>query len=69
MEKRLVDNETYNLISALASNLEAYEAYQKYRKDGQGQLWDQLLSNTEQAVQMLRKELQRKLMQSQQSGR
>lgn len=29
-----VDNETYNLLQALTSKLEAIEAYSKYAKDG-----------------------------------
>ena len=29
-----VDNETYNLLQALTSKLEAIEAYQKYAQDG-----------------------------------
>jgi hypothetical protein len=29
-----VDNETYNLLQALTSKLEAIEAYGKYAKDG-----------------------------------
>jgi hypothetical protein len=29
-----VDNQTYNLLQALTSKLEAIEAYQKYAQDG-----------------------------------
>lgn len=53
-----MDNNTYNLITALASNLEAYNAYQKYAKDGNSQLWQQLSQQTQQAVQMLQQTLQ-----------
>lgn len=55
---QIVDNNTYNLITALASNLEAYNAYQKYAKDGNSQLWQQLSQQTQQAVQLLQQALQ-----------
>lgn len=55
--KNLVDNNTYNLIMALGSNLEAYEAYNKYAKDGNEQLWKQLCQQTETAVTLLQEAL------------
>ena len=33
-----VDDATYNLLQALTSKLEAIEAYEMYREDGDGQL-------------------------------
>ena len=54
---QIMDNNSYNIIMALASNLEAYEAYRKYSKDGNAELWQKLSKNAEEAVQLLHKEL------------
>lgn len=43
-----VDNATYNLMQALTSKLEAIEAYEIYRQDGDGdaqRLFDELLTD------------------------
>jgi hypothetical protein len=37
-----VDNATYNLLMALTSKLESIEVYEKYAKDGDGDLWVRL---------------------------
>jgi hypothetical protein len=49
----MMDNNSYNLIMALASNLESYEAYHKYAKDGNQQLWEEAAHHTEQIVSLL----------------
>lgn len=67
MSDQIMDNNTYNLLQALASNLEAYTTYQKYAKDGNQQMWQQLAQQTQQAVQMLRQELTRTMGQGQTS--
>ena len=65
MHKQMMDNNSYNLIMALASNLEALEAYHKYSQDGNQQLWQQAIQHTEQVVQLLQRELPQALQQSQ----
>lgn len=57
MSDQIMDNNSYNIIQALASNLEAHDAYHKYAKDGNQQLWEQLAQQTEQNVQMLQQAL------------
>jgi hypothetical protein len=37
-----VDDETYNLLMALASKLEAIDTYRVYADDGQADLWHEL---------------------------
>jgi hypothetical protein len=59
MQSQPVDNNTYNLIEALAETLEACEPYKKYAKDGNRQLWDDLLQRAEGHVQLLQQELSR----------
>jgi lipopolysaccharide export LptBFGC system permease protein LptF len=59
-EKRyLVDNNTFNVLTALQSLLEAHAAYLTYAKDGNSQLWNQLAQQTQQSVQLLQAELQK----------
>jgi hypothetical protein len=38
-----VDNNTYNLMQALVSKLEALEVYRKYERDGNQQLFQELI--------------------------
>jgi|GEM_PF-2363605 len=66
MANQPVDNNTYNVIMALAKNLEAFEVYGKYAHDGNQQLWEQLSQKTREQVSLLQQELA-KIM-SQQSG-
>ena len=54
-----ISNEAYNVLSALHSKLEGLEAYRKYSKDGDQQLWQQLSQQDNQAVQTLVSELER----------
>ena len=58
-ETTLVDNEVYDLITALSSKLEAIAAYQKYAQDGSAndQIWQQLQQQDEQAVRTLMQQL------------
>jgi hypothetical protein len=66
MQGNVVDNNTYNLIMALSKNLEACEVYAKYAKDGNQQLWNQLIQKAQESAQMLQQELMRSM--SQQGG-
>ncbi len=68
MHKQMMDNNSYNVIMALASNLEALEAYHKYEKDGNQQLWQQLTQHTEQIVQLLQQQLPHVVQGAQSSG-
>lgn len=54
-----ISNEAYNVISALASKLEGLEAYRKYSKDGQNQVWQKLTQVEMQGVSTLVDELER----------
>lgn len=51
-----VDDATYNLMQALTSKLEAIEAYEKYRQDGDAgdrQLFEDLLADERQHADRL----------------
>lgn len=48
-----VDNGTYNLLQALTSTLEAIEAYQRYQRDDDRELFGQLLSEERQHAERL----------------
>ncbi len=58
-ETTIVDNEVYNVITALANKLEGLAAYDKYQQDGQAtdQLWQQLRQQDQQAVRELLQQL------------
>jgi hypothetical protein len=58
-KKYLVDNNTFNILTALQSNLEAHAAYITYAKDGNSQIWNQLAQHAQEAVQLLQAELQK----------
>lgn len=53
-----ISNEAYNVLSALHSKLEGLEAYRKYAKDGNMQIWQQLSQQDVQAVETLIGELE-----------
>jgi hypothetical protein len=53
----MVDNNTYNVLQAFVSTLEALEAYQKYSQDGNQQLWQQVSQHTEQVARILQQQL------------
>src|SRR4051794_32540734 len=65
MQGNVVDNNTYNLIMALAKNLEACEVYAKYAQDGNRQLWDQLSQKAQENAQMLQQALMQSMSQQQ----
>jgi hypothetical protein len=59
-----VDNATYNLMQALTSKLEAIEAYEMYRSDGDGQiqqLFDDLLRDERQHAERILGELRNRM--------
>lgn len=68
MHRQMIDNNSYNLIMALASNLEALEAYHIYAQDGEQQLWEEAVHHTEEVVKLLQQELHQTLRQGQQMG-
>lgn len=45
-----ISNEAYNVITALQAKLEGLEAYRKYAKDGDTELWRELTRNEVQLV-------------------
>ncbi len=54
-----ISNEAYNVLSALHAKLEGLEAYRKYAKDGDTELWRELTEQETQGVQSLCDELER----------
>lgn len=54
-----ISNEAYNVLSTLHTKLEGLEAYRKYQQDGNGQIWQQLSQQDNQAVETLVQELER----------
>jgi hypothetical protein len=57
-EQTLVSNEVYDLLMATASKLEGLAAYNKYQRDGNGQIWQQLRQQDEQAVRQLLQQIE-----------
>jgi len=59
-ETTLVENEVYNLITALSSKLEGLVAYKKFERDGSAndQIWQELRKQDEQAVRLLMRQLE-----------
>ena len=60
-ETTIVDNEVYNLLTALTSKLVGLAAYAKYARDGQANdpLWRDLRQQDEQAARQLLAQLER----------
>ena len=54
-----ITNEAYNVITALQAKLEGLEAYRKYTKDGDSQIWQQLCQIELEGVQKLCDELEK----------
>ncbi len=54
-----ISNEAYNVITALQAKLEGLEAYRKYQKDGNQQIWQQLAQADIQCVTQLIDELEK----------
>ncbi|MDB4942049.1 MAG: hypothetical protein JWP97_1583 [Labilithrix sp.] len=48
-----ITNDAYNVISAIKEKLEGLDAYAKYAKDGDAQLWQQLTQSETQSVEVL----------------
>ena len=60
-ETTIVDNEVYNVLTALASKLQGLATYDKYQRDGQANdpIWQELRGQDEQAVRRLLQQLER----------
>ena len=56
-----VDDETYNLLMALTSKLEAIDVYQAYAEDGHPDLWRDLATDERQHAERLFNELKQRL--------
>lgn len=54
-----ISNQAYNVVSALASKLEGLEAYRKYAKDGDAEVWQRLTQAELETVRTLVDELER----------
>lgn len=59
-ETTIVDNEVYDLITALSSKLEGLAAYQKFQRDGSANdaIWQELQQQDQQAVRRLMQQLE-----------
>ena len=56
-----VDDETYNLLMALASKLEAIDTYRVYATDGNPNLWRELADQEARGAERLYTELRRRI--------
>jgi hypothetical protein len=56
-----IDNETYDVLMALASKLEAIDTYKKYAQDGNARVWRQLATDERRHADQLFTELKRRL--------
>jgi hypothetical protein len=65
VKNQMIDNNSYNILQAFVSTLEALEAYQKYSKDGNEQLWQQVMQHTEEVARILQQKLPQALQQNQ----
>lgn len=54
-----ITNDAYNIVSALHAKMEGLEAYRKYAKDGNAQIWQNLSQIEMQALSTLVDELER----------
>lgn len=54
-----ISDEAYNVIAALHAKLEGLEAYRKYARAGNSELWQQLTQQETQGVQALVQALER----------
>jgi hypothetical protein len=54
-ETTIVDNEVYNVLTALTTKLQGLAAYDKYQRDGQANdpIWQELRQQDEQAARRL----------------
>ncbi len=60
-ETTIVDNEVYNVLTALTTKLQGLATYDKYERDGQANdpIWQELRGQDEQAVRRLLQQLER----------
>lgn len=56
-----VDDETYNLLMALTSKLEAIDVYQVYAEDGRADLWRELAADERRHAERIFAELKQRL--------
>lgn len=56
-----IDDETYDLLMALASKLEAIDTYRVYAGDGNPQLWRELAGDEARHAERLYAELRRRI--------
>jgi len=56
-----VDDETYNLLMALASKLEAIDTYRVFADDGQADLWHDLAADERRHAERLYDALQKRM--------
>lgn len=56
-----VDDDTYNLLMALTSKLEAIDVYEVYAEDGQANLWRELAVEERRQAERLFNELKQRL--------
>jgi len=56
-----VDDETYDVLMALASKLEAIDTYQVYAEDGNAALWRELATDERRHAERLFNELKQRL--------
>lgn len=54
-----ISNEAYNIVAALHAKLEGLEAYRKYSKDANAEMWRELTAAEVSSVQKLVSELER----------
>ena len=59
-ETTIVDNEVYNVLTALTTKLEGLAAYDKYQQDGTANdpIWQELRQQDEQAARRLLQQLE-----------
>jgi len=53
-----ISNEAYDILAALHAKLEGLEAYRKFAKDGNQQIWKQLCDQDVQSVALLLDQLE-----------
>jgi hypothetical protein len=54
-----ISNDAYNILSALHAKLEGLEAYRKYSKDGDSEVWREMSDSDVKCVERLCDELER----------
>jgi hypothetical protein len=54
-----ISNDAYNIVAALHNKLEGLDAYRKYSKDGDAQVWRDLTQQDIRCVEILVDELER----------